>query len=96
MNKKISKRFPNVAPKTLATILMALSLTGCKESSDRQMGYMSPSEREDYEMYGITPNDVKDSKSNNDIWTFLGFGAGLLVTYGAINALIDNSKKKQK
>ena len=77
MIKKTSKRLPNVAPKTLAAILLALSLTSCDEPSERKMAYMSPSEREDFEMYGITPNDVKNTKSNNDIWTFFGIGRRL-------------------
>lgn len=101
MTKNIQKKLANLAnlaPKTLATILLAINLSSC-EPVDRQMAYMTPSERDDYEAHGILPKDIEKSKT--DEAKTIKFGLAMLGAIAAGIALSatlsskSNNKNKQ-
>lgn len=68
MKKDLKQKMVNMAPKTLFGFAVALSLISCDaEPSPRDLAYMSPSERYQYENYGFVPDDISEAAGTNRI-----------------------------
>lgn len=64
MKKITNKTLANVAPKVLAGIAFALSVTSCCADMS-QPQYMTHYEREEYENWGILPPDIIENEERS-------------------------------
>lgn len=97
MRKKSLKSLSNVAPKTLATLLVVMALNSCDGTTDHKMSQMTASEREDYEMYGFVPDDIQKSKSADNKTLLFAIGSLALTAIGigiAVQGTDQNNKQR--
>jgi len=81
----------------ITSFLVGLTLlaTSCGEPKERQMAYMTPAERADYEAYGVLPDYIEDNSSDTDAL----FGMLVLpsvVGVGFVMAKADDAIKKRR
>lgn len=79
----------------IASFLMGIALlaTSCGEPKERQMAYMTPSERADFEAYGVLPNRLEEGDSSDPtLFLFVALAVG--VGFGMAKA--DDAIKKRR
>ena len=81
MKEDLKRKMANVTSKSLFGLALALTLSCCDaEPSPSDLAYMSPSERYEYDNYGIVPNDITakaKAKQKTGILCLLGLGAAI-------------------
>lgn len=90
MSQKIGNSKNKIASFLIGCALVA---TSCGEPKERQMAYMTPAERDDYESYGFLPDDIEESNSSDTYFVL----AGVLLLAIAIGATkIEDAVKKRR
>ena len=82
----------------IASFLIGCTLvaTSCGEPKERQMAYMTPAERDDYESYGFLPDDIEESDSS-DTYVLAGVLLLAMATGVGIGATkIEDAVKKRR
>ncbi len=81
MKKDLKRKMANVTSKSLFGLALALTLSSCDvEPSPSDLAYMSPSERYEYDNYGIVPDDITEKANANQkagMLCFLGLGGAI-------------------
>lgn len=66
MKKDLKRKMANMTSKSLLGLALALTLSSCDaEPSPSDLAYMSPSERYEYDNYGIVPDDITEKANAN-------------------------------
>ena len=74
----------------------ALVATSCGEPKERQMAYMTPAERDDYESYGFLPDYIEENDSS-DIYVLAGVLLLAMATGIGVGATkIEDAVKKRR
>ena len=79
------------------SFLMGISLlaTSCGEPKERQMAYMTPSNRADFEAYGVLPDYIENNSSDTDaLWGV--FLVAFAVGFGFVVTKADDAIKKRR
>ena len=84
MKKDLKRKMANVTSKSLFGLALALTLSSCDaEPSPSDLAYMSPSERYEYDNYGIVPDDITEkANANQKAGMLFALGLGSAITLG--------------
>ena len=84
MKKDLKRKMANMTSKSLLGLALALTLSSCDaEPSPSDLAYMSPSERYEYDNYGIVPDDIAEkAKSDKKAQLLFALGMGSAITFG--------------
>ena len=74
---------------------ITLLAASCGEPKARQMAYMTPAERDNYESYGILPDYIENNSDDTDALAFFLFVAGAIgIGFGATK--VEDAIKKHR